>query len=418
MSGFEGDSTSLANSMYNSLDTRRNDGLQHTSLNVLNVKKGHRTQIQKQFQQFNKQQQYQQQQRQQHQDSLNSNGLIGSRIGIGSKSSLSFHSQSSLQHPRNSFDFIPPVYKQSMNGSTTSFHSNNQAVVPQGQWFSGNDLNNDNSEDFDGFSSYTVSPEVNDHSEWNSHYRRVQELEAENQVLMEEINKFQEFKELNEVLIEESDILREKLAILKENTEYANTNRDGDLIKLQQLNKEQEQKIDDHAKEKESFELKLEAMTQEITKLKLIHIESNRAKTKQIETLKEENEELLKELEVYYQKGTSSALTSLESTPKSSPMEYNYNSASTQETPPEVHQKTFQQGTLPYNNEELVADLLITIRQLKSENEMLVEQKENISSNLVRQKKFVKKFASGNRSNNKVKVRKGLSIVESIDVLI
>jgi DNA repair exonuclease SbcCD ATPase subunit len=305
-----------------------------------------------------------------------------------------------------------------MNGSTTSFHSNNQAVVPQGQWFSGNDLNNDNSEDFDGFSSYTVSPEVNDHSEWNSHYRRVQELEAENQVLMEEINKFQEFKELNEVLIEESDILREKLAILKENTEYANTNRDGDLIKLQQLNKEQEQKIDDHAKEKESFELKLEAMTQEITKLKLIHIESNRAKTKQIETLKEENEELLKELEVYYQKGTSSALTSLESTPKSSPMEYNYNSASTQETPPEVHQKTFQQGTLPYNNEELVADLLITIRQLKSENEMLVEQKENISSNLVRQKKFVKKFASGNRSNNKVKVRKGLSIVESIDVLI
>lgn len=436
MSEFEGDSTLLAHSTINRLDTRNNHAVNQTSLNVLNVKKGHKTHIQKQFQEFGKQQIHQNQiylhQQQQQQQQQVSNGVYGNMTG--SKSTVSFQSQSSSVQQQHMYDNFQPHYRNSnFNNSQASFHSNNN------QWYNGNDLSTD-AENYDGFSNYTTTPEIHQQNQWNSN-DIIADLEEENQLLILEINKFKKFRELNEVLIEENEILREKLEILKENNETKSISQNDESLKLKQelinlkhINDNQMLKIETFKREKQRFELELESMNQEITKLKLINIENKKAKDKQIESLKLENDDLAKELDILYQKNES-ASTSLQSTPKSSTITPSSSTTTNsdfstsfklppsqsvpqpQRTPPQNQSKTFPTMNSQYSNEELINDLLMTIRQLKSDNEVLITEKENIAINLARQKKFVKRFVDS-RPHGKVKLRNGLNIVETVDVLI
>lgn len=376
----------LQQSDFHSIDASRIEGLKNTSLSVLNSKKTHKTQTQKQFQQYHQQQlnqqQLNQQQRQSHFRPLQQNPYHqGSQ-----QPQHAGHPQYAQPQYYNTMapppSLRPPgsMSRQSFNSMTSSNYSQSHvpSMLPQGEWSGNLSPTKSPSLRMGSFTSNTqfappqqeykaVSPVLST-SEWDRPFQeeRIKELEQENEKLIEE----------NEELHRNTEV--QSKAICEENGQ---------------------------------LQTQLDSVKMELNKLKLEHNSMKKSHESEFKKLKDKNNELQVELENASEMNSRST----ETTPNGSPRTVSGNSESTSQPFPESS-KILQQAQSNIENNDLIQDLLETIKYLKAGNNVLQKQNDDLIVKLNKDKKMLKKLVNSTR--HQAKIRKGFNVLESVDTFI
>lgn len=372
----------LQQSDFHSVDASRIEGLKNTSLSVLNSKRTHKTQTQKQVQQYHQQQLNQQQlnqQRQSHFRPLAQNP---------------YH-QGQQQHPHPQYaqhqyynTMAPPpslrppcsISRQSFNSVASSNYSQGHvpSMLPQGEWSGSLSPTKSPSLRMGSFTSNSqfpppqqeykaVSPVLST-SEWDRPFQeeRIKELEQENEKLIEENEELHKNKEAQSKTISD---------------------------------------------ENEVLQSQLDAVRMELNKLKLEHNSMKKSHESDMKKLKDKNNELQVQLE------NASEMTSRsnETTPNGSPRTVTGSSGATAQSFPESS-KILQQAQSNIENNDLIQDLLETIKYLKAGNNVLQKQNGDLVVKLTKDKKMLKKLVNSTR--HQAKIRKGFNVLESVDTFI
>jgi len=407
--GYDAKENYLQQSDYYSIDTGRIDGLKNTSLSVLNSKKTHKTQIQKQFQQYqqhqlNQQRQsqfkpgpYQQQQQQQQQQQYPANSQYFNSMPPpsmrppGAMSMQSLNSIGSSNYSQGGG--YPQQYQQPQQPNYSQYSVSQQQypnhvpqMLPQGEWSSGrmsptkspslrlNSLSSNSQFPPPQQEYKSISP-VLSQGEWDKPFQdeRIKELELENEKLMDQNDELRNLNKTNSEIQAENDQLQSQL----------------DSIKL------------------------------ELNKLKLEHNSMKETHKTEIKKLKDHNSELQNNLENMSFLNEKSTETTPNGSPKTVSKEYEHSvidpSVSTTATAA-TSSKNLQQAQSNLENNELIQDLLETIKHLKTGNHILKNQNEELMDRMTKDKKYMKKLI--NSSRYQTKIRKGFNVLESVDTFI
>lgn len=394
--GYDDKENYLQQSDFYSKDTNRINGLKNTSLSVLSSKRNHKTQTQKQFQQF-------------HQSQLNQNRQSQFRpVQQGPyQQQTPQHPQQYAPHPQYFNSMPPPSLRppgaksmQSLNSMTSSnysqspynpHHASSQQhipqMLPQGEWNGGrispqrspslrlNSLSSNQMQFQAPQQEYKNISPVLSQSEWDKPFQdeRIKELELENERLLEQ----------NGELAKSSEIKTRE------------TKGDNDRLKSQ-----------------------LDSVSMELNKLKLEYNSVKETHKSELKKLKEKNSELQSNLENISIMNEKSNETTPNASPKTVGKEYETSSVATSTTTTTLPEssKNLQQAQSNLDNNELVQDLLETIKYLKTDNSILRSQKEELKIKMTKDKKLMQKLV--NSSRYQIKIRKGFNVLESVDTFI
>lgn len=400
--------------MYQSMcnvDSQREDGLKKTSLSVLDQRKQHKTGMQKTFQQFNQQRMTKAEQQQYTHGQMYQHGM-------GSQDMMRPPRHQSIQSSRSNPSFTsmgppPPV----MSGDHLSM-SPNGPLLQQGQW---NDKRvtgiSQTSSEFTFDRMPVESPPMESGGAWFDN--NIQE-QLDRLVLLEEENL--QLREMNGQLREDNSMLlghiqEDARAVDLKSMEEALEIKTQEIKLLQQANAELEAQVVD--------------MTQNMTKLKLITKTAQDKKDREIATLTEEVEVLEKEVDSLEKELDNIFNRQVSTTRDTSPMASPLSSSSVKDdtqTPPNVATATFSS---PFQSngkkdttqqmdstmkEEVIQDLLATIRSLRSDMELVKSERLLLMKHGEKDKRIIKLLAGA--KNHKVKIRRGLTLVSQVDTLI
>ncbi|CCH41430.1 hypothetical protein BN7_971 [Wickerhamomyces ciferrii] len=395
--GFEEKENHHQHPNFHLVDAGRTDGLKNTSLNVLNSKKSHKTQIQKQFQQFNQQRQsvrppphqqtyhqgpYQQYNQPQQQQTQYGNGPYAQQQYFNSM-------------PPPSIRGVPPPgarSNQSLNSiASSNYGSSNHipSMLPQGEWYS---------------SSARVSPN-------KSPSLRLSSLSSNTQ--FQPIQS--DFKNTSPVLSQsgwETPFHEEKLKELED----ANEKLSRENEELRRMNEAKYRVVN---QENDQLQSNLDSVQLELHKLKLEHNSVKETHKMELKKLREKNCKLENDLDNL----TNLAEKSNETTPNGSPRTtISKNSDLDSSSSPNLMQslpetsKTLQQAQSNIENNDLIQDLMETIKYLKADNNILLNQYEQLTNQVIKDKKLINRLS--NVSRYQTKIRKGFNILENVDTFI
>lgn len=386
--GYDEKENYLQQSDFYSVDAGRIDGLKNTSLSILNSKKTHKTHAQKQFQQ------YQQHQLNQHRQS---------QFRPLQQGPYQQQQPQYAPHPQYFNTMAPPSIRppgarsmQSLNSVASSNYSQGgpnphyqsqqhiPQMLPQGEWASGrmsppkspslrlNSISSNSMQFHAPQQEYKNISPVLSQSEWDRPFQdeRIKELELENEKLLDE----------NEEL--------------KQNVEFKTRDitNDNDRLKTQ-----------------------LSTVQMELNKLKLEHNSLKETHKSEVKKLKERNSELQNDLESMSYMNERSNETTPNGSPKTLGKEYESLNPANTTTLPESS-KHLQQAQSSLENNELVQDLLETIKYLKTDNHILRNQNDDLVTRMIKDKKYMQKLV--NSSRYQTKIRKGFNVLEAVDTFI
>lgn len=405
------------------VDNSREHGLKKTPLSVLDQRKQHKTKMQKTFQQFSQQSRRnaaaaaaaaEQQGFYQLQEGFSSHEMMAPPRTQSIQSSP-YRAQSFVSN-RSSDHFLPPQppIPQSM--------SPNGPLLQQGDWLieprsSKGSFVTDNTGYNYGTQSTRMSPGswVDENSALREHIERLLVLEEENAQL----------REMNIQLREDNNLLLGHIQEQSQSQKQQNSSmRKDESEELKQLREQvelQDAELRKLSQNKAELEAQVAHLSENVTKLKLVSKTSQDKKDKVIESLREDVQTLEKELDTLM---NSQVSTTRDTSPMASPLSSSENVI---KTPPTVcteqFTSSFQSGKKDLKNqmqmtmnEDLVQDLLHTIRSLRQDRDLLQQENIWLCKSSEKDKRLLKALA--NAKNHKVKIRKGLTIVSHVDTLI
>ncbi|CDR39518.1 CYFA0S03e04291g1_1 [Cyberlindnera fabianii] len=410
--------------VYGAHDSTRHNaiGLKTTSLAVLNKKKLHKTHTQKKLEEFNMQHRMSVHPlRNAPLNSMSTKQSINSQdYNTGTFQPPTFHksSASSVRSPSfNSMTYQQPPQMFQHHQQLRSHSQESLAppplmqAMPQGHWSDAYRDSSDNSlgvyspssSEF-GFEETKYASSQTSQSEW----RRSNGGEQQEEILAlkKQLERLAHIEQENEALKERnSQLMLENDKLLKSQVEEADETlfleleeTKADLIKTTKLCEE--------------LELKFTDATQQLNKFRLVHKTTLDQKNREIGKLKDDISSMALDPEKDYTLSSEDSINTADTSPLPTPKTtrrslntpaLDINADTTK--PQEVSGQT-----------DLVQDLLYTIKTLKSHNEVLLREKDQLTCMAEKERRVLR--ALSHTSRNKTKIRKGLTILSEIDTLI
>jgi hypothetical protein len=280
--------------------------------------------------------------------------------------------------------------------------SPNGPLLQQGQWNNQNYAHEYQMPDSPSVSQceWAIDDEIMD---THARLERLLVLEEENMQL----------REMNKQLREDNNML---LGHIQDDT------RENAIEQMEEQLEAKEEEVQKLNRMRQELEQQVMDLTDNVTKLKLISKTIQDKKDKEISSLREDVEALEKELDSAIEEKSNTRDT----TPINSPLSTSSKDDMATKTPPVNSVATF---TSPFQGkkelkdqlnttmkDDLVQDLVYTIRSLKSDCAILKSEKQLLMKNGEKDKRMIKLLAT--TRSHQVKIRRGLTIVSHVDTLI